>query len=71
MTIQEQKDEAWKAYRAISGPAWKAYEAISDPALKAYEAIRDSAYEAYRAKMKEIEATEDIIEIKGVKYKKI
>ena len=49
MTIQEQKDEAYKAY----------------------EAIRDSAYEAYRAKMKEIEATEDIIEIKGVKYKKI
>ena len=60
MTTQEQKDEAWKAYRAISGPAWKAYRAINIPALK-----------AYKAKMKEIEATEDIIEIKGVKYKKI
>jgi len=50
MTTQEQKDEALKAY-----------EAINDPALKAYEAINDPAYEAYEAKMKEIEATEDII----------
>ena len=71
MTKQEQKDEAYKAYEAINNPAYKAYEAINNPAWKAYEAIQDPAWEAYKAKIKEIEATEVIIEIEGVKYKKI
>jgi len=79
MTTQDQKDEAlkayraindsaWKAYRAINDPAGKAYEAINDPALKVYEAISIPALEVYEAKMKEIEATEDIIEINDMTY---
>ena len=82
MTKQEQIEEAEKAYQAIQNPAWEAYqainnlayktyEAIQNPAAKTYQAIQDPAWEAYQAKIKEIEATEVIIEIEGVKYKKI
>jgi len=71
MTKQEQIEEAYRAYEAINNPAWEAYKAIQNPAAKAYQAIQDPAWEAYKAKIKEIEAIEDIIEIDGVKYKKI
>ena len=71
MTKQERRDEAREAYKAISGPAWKAYKAINDPAFEAYEAINGSAWKAYRAKIREIEATEDIIEVDGKRYQLI
>ena len=34
MTKQEQKDQAWKKYKAITDLAWKKYEAIIDLAWK-------------------------------------
>ena len=59
MTKQEQKDAAWKAYRAIQGPAFKDYEAIEYAALKAYEAELERI---------DSEPDEDIIEVDGKRY---
>ena len=81
MTKQEQKDAAWKAYRAFRVPAWKdyeaiqaaaweAYEAIKIPALKAYKAIEVPAWKAWIAELKRIdnEPDEEIIEVDGKRY---
>jgi len=62
MTKQEQKDAAWKAYRAIRVPAFKAFKAIEEPAWKAYEA------ELARI---DNEPDEDIIEVDGKRYQLI
>ena len=50
MSIQEQREEALRAYQAIEKPARKAYDAIEAPAWKAYQ-----------AKLKEIEVESGII----------
>ena len=84
MTKQEQKDAAWKAYRAIQGPALKDYEAIQEPAWKAYRAIQEPAWKAYRAIQRpalkayeaerdriDSEPDEDIIEVDGKRYQLI
>ena len=84
MTKQEQKDAAWKAYRAIQEPAWKdyktieepaweAYEAIEGPARGAYQAIDVPAWKAYKAKLERIDSEpyEDIIEVDGKRYQLI
>jgi len=66
LTKEEQKDEAYeaykaktdpaeKAYNAIIDPAWEAYLAKTDPALEAYHAIIDPAWKAYLARIKEID----------------
>ena len=73
MTKKEQKDAAWKAYKAIEVPAWKAYEAIRVPALKAYGAIEVPALKACKAELERIdnEPDEDIIEVDGKRYQLI
>ena len=62
MTKQEQKDTAWKAYKAIQVPAYEAYEAIQEPAWKAYEAEIERINN---------EPDEDIIEVDGKRYQLI
>jgi len=47
MTKQEQRDEAYKAYKATSNLAQKALRAIENP-----------AWDAYKAKLKEINEKE-------------
>jgi len=80
LTIKEQKDQAWEAYKAIQVPAWEAYKAIEAPAREAYEAIEvsaDEAYQAieaplwkaYQAKCKQIDEEEHIKIIDGKRYK--
>ena len=62
MTKQEQKDAAWKAYKAIQVPAYEAYEAIQEPAWRAYEAEIERINN---------EPDEDIIEVDGKRYQLI
>jgi len=73
MTKQEQKDAAWKAYKAIQAPALKAYKAIEEPALKAYKAIREPAWKDYVAELRRIDSEPDneIIEVDGKRYQLI
>ena len=84
MTKQEQKDAAWKAYKAIQAPALKAYKAIEEPALKAYKAIEEPALKAYKAiqapawkdyvaerRRIDSEPDNEIIEVDGKRYQLI
>ena len=46
---QQQREVAWKEYRAIVKPAEKAFNAIRDPAVEAYHAIVRPAQKALDA----------------------
>jgi len=67
-TKQQQKNEAYKAFKAIVDPARKAYNAkrdlalnaIVDLAFKAYKAKVDLARNVYNAKCKEIDDQEEL-----------
>jgi len=57
-TKQQQKDEAWEEYLAISEPAIKEYKSIPNPAwekFEKYEAIISQARKKYLAKCKAID----------------
>jgi len=72
-TKQQQKDEAYVAFRAIRDPALKVYEVIAGSAWEAYKAITDPALKVYEAKCREIDeqVDEDIKIIDGKRYKLI
>ena len=59
LTKEEQKEEAYEAYRAIENEAWETCEETENPAWIAYEEIRLLAYDAYQAKCKEIDEQEE------------
>ena len=63
MTIQQQREEAWKEYIAIVKPAQKAFNAIRDPARKASRVIQEPAYGIYLAKIKEIDEREKQLKV--------